>query len=182
MGYQDPGAAEVIKRTTIRMPYLSDAQLAKANRLGGSIVVDPSSPIALRRAAAQMAVQFRRETAYDFAPYDAREPNGVVVLIPARRFLIAYGRLIAGAIGIDPTVFYQGLPQPVPRATWVYLHPYERGRAAVIDVWPALAQRWPGLSLAGPFTPAGRVLVDRLIEQSQHPTHLGETPIHDIMT
>lgn len=74
-----------------------------------------------------MAVQFRRETAYDFAPYDAREPNGVVVLIPARRFLIAYGRLIAGAIGIDPTVFYQGLPQPVPRATWVDLHPYERG-------------------------------------------------------
>ncbi|SDT11434.1 hypothetical protein [Actinoplanes derwentensis] len=72
------------------------------------LLVEHWSRTALRRAAEQMAQQFRRETRYDFTPYSAEDPAGqLVILLPSHRFLVGRGKLIAGAVGIDPSVQYR---------------------------------------------------------------------------
>src|SRR6266536_1782101 len=173
VSYEDPGAAGVINRVTIRMPYLSHKTIAKVERLGSMLVVSPSTTIRVRRAAEQLAVQFRRETRYDFAPYSADDPEGQhVVLLPARQYTIAYGALYCGAIGIEPAAMYEGWEHPVARAQWVYLHPYVRGEAVLGEVWPLVSQRWPGVTLAGPFTDAGLALVRSLVRMGRHPADL----------
>jgi hypothetical protein len=173
LSYEDPGAADVINRATIRMPYLSDKTTAEVERLGSTLVVSPTTTIRVRRAAEQLAAQFRRETRYDFAPYSADEPEGRhVVLLRARQYMIAYGALYCGAIGIEPAAMYEGWEHPVARARWVYLHPYVRGEALVEEVWPLVSQRWPGVTLAGPFTDAGLALVRSLVRAGKHPADL----------
>jgi hypothetical protein len=164
LSYEDPGARDVINRVTIRMPYLADKTITKVERLGSMLVVAPSTAIRVRRVAEQLAVQFRRETRYDFAPYSADEPAGqYVALLPARRYMIAYGALYCGAIGIEPAALYEGWASPVARARWVYLHPYVRGEGLVEAAWPRVAERWPGITLAGPFTSAGLALLRALV-------------------
>jgi hypothetical protein len=178
MAYSDPDAPRIVKRTTIRMPYLTGDHIESARSMPlAALLVEPGSRIALRRAAEQMAQQFRRETRYDFVPYAAQDPGGqLVVLLPSRRFLVGQGKLIAGVVGIDPEVRYLDEPEPRPCATWVYVHPYERGSGLISDVWLHLVQRWPSLTLPGPFTPAGLALLRSLIAKGHHPSHIGTVP------
>ncbi len=178
MGYADPEAARIVMRTSIRMPYLNDDHIRSATAMNlAGLVVEPGSRVALRRAAEQMAQQFRRETRYDFTPYAAQDPAGhLVVLLPSRHFLIGGGRLVAGAVGIDPAVLYRNESASRPCATWAYAHPYERGSGLISNAWPHLVQRWPGLTLPGPFTPAGLALLRSLIAKGQHPSHIGTVP------
>lgn len=111
---------------------------------------------ALQRIAEQLARQFRRETRYDFVPFHAGEDTpGCVVLLPSRRVLIGYARLIAGAVGIQEDTKGWG-------ATWVYVHPHERGVGHINAAWPFITDRWPGIRLRGPFTKAGAALRDHL--------------------
>ncbi|UWZ50173.1 hypothetical protein Dmats_45885 [Dactylosporangium matsuzakiense] len=155
------------------MPYLSERTVAGLQRLGSALIVTPRSRHTVRRAAEQLAQQFRRETRYDFTPYTASAPDDQhVVLIPTRRFMVADGALYAGAIGVEPTADYHGFPGPVPRATWVYLHPYVRRDNLIDDLWPAVTAHWPGLTLAGPFTTAGLALLRRLVHTGLHPAQL----------
>jgi hypothetical protein len=151
MSYADPDAHWVISRAIIRMPYVPET-LAPLSEPWP--VVTPRSPVRLRRIAEQLARQFTRETRFD-PIYSASDPAPAVVLLPSRDRLIGGARLIAGAIGIGD--FEEG-----PGAGWVYVHPYERGRGLVDDAWPFVTERWPGIRLAGPFTPAGAALRDRL--------------------
>jgi hypothetical protein len=181
MGYGDPDASRIVNRTAIRMPYLADDHIERS-RLAthAALLVEPWSRTALRRAAEQMAQQFRRETRYDFTPYAAEDPAGqLVILLPSHRFLIGRGKLIAGAVGIDPSVQYRAEPEPRPCATWVYVHPYERGSGLISGAWPYLVQRWPGLTLPGPFTPTGLALLRSLIANGFHPSHIGTVPAEE---
>ena len=128
VGYQDRTAPRTLDQATIRMPFVPDETLGRASRLGEAFIVEPHSPIKLRRAAEQLAQQLRREIRSDATPYDAEEPGDcVVVLIGSRDFLVGYGELIAGAIGIDPAMAIDGAAEPIPVACWVYLHPARLG-------------------------------------------------------
>ncbi len=156
MSYPDPGARSVISRTIIRMPYLPDFLSTTRYPL-----VEPSSPVRLRRVAEQLGLQFTRETRYDSGIYSADDPHGSVLLLPSRDRLITHARLIAGAVGIvapeDPDY---------PAVGWVYVHPYERGQGLVDEAWPVITQTWPGIKFLGPYTPAGEALRGRLIPPS----------------
>ncbi|MGK5519166.1 hypothetical protein ACSNN9_07390 [Micromonospora sp. URMC 107] len=165
MSYADPGAAEVIDRATIRMPYLPDSVLNRLERLAGACpVVEPDSPVRARRAVERLGRQFHRESGFDFQPYSAEDPEGqVAVLVPSRDRALGGGELLAGAVGVEPAARYSDLPAPVPAVLWIYLHPYERGRRLIERMWPAVVSRWPGIWLPGPFTKSGRALANRLV-------------------
>lgn len=158
----DPAAMWVANRTIIRMPYLPDTLSTDrwphvANR----------SPMRLRRIAEQLCRQFDRETEMGVG-YNAEYPPGdhvTIVLLPSQRHLIGRARLIAGAIGVNARDYKDG-----PAAIWVYVHPYERGRGLVDEVWPHVQRRWPGTRLAGPFTKAGEKLRERLEEPTSEGT------------
>jgi hypothetical protein len=150
-------------------------------RIGGALVVTPGAKIVVRRAAERLGRQFQREAGFDFPPYLANEPEDQhVVLLPARKYAIAWASLYAGAIGVDPARQYEGSDARVPRAAWAYLHPYVRGEGLIERLWPHLGARWPGITLAGPFTVSGRALLGRLIEAGLHPTHLNGVPVEQL--
>lgn len=156
MSYADPGARAIIERAVIRMPYCPHAIAPERDRWP---VVRPGSPVRLRRIAEQLARQFQRETRFDVPPFQAANPgDAAVVLLPSPSRLLVGARLIAGAVGVEAG-------EDGPRAMWVYVHPYERGRGLVDDAWPEIARLWPGIALEGPFTPAGERLRDRLQDQ-----------------
>lgn len=151
MAYADPDAHFVISRTIIRMPYVPETLVPRRERWP---VVTPESPVRLRRIAEQVSLQFSRE--FGSSPvYSADDPAHAVVLLPSRDRLLGQGRLIAGAIGVNRFTDGWG-------ATWVYVHPYERGRRLIDDAWPFVKERWPGIVLVGPFSKAGLALRKRL--------------------
>ena len=109
----------------------------------------------MRKIAEVLALQFKRETRFDFVPYDETDDRVTVVLIPSKGRLIGGGRLISGAIGIGALDDGHG-------ATWIYIHPYDRGRRLVDDAWAHVTATWAGVRLVGPFTEAGEALRRRL--------------------
>lgn len=150
----DPYAMAYANRLVIRMPYLPDT-LSTARFPH----VNSTSPLRLRRIVEQLCRQFDYETEMGVA-YNAKYPPGdhvTVVLLPSQRYLIGRARLIAGAIGVNSRDYKDG-----PAAIWVYVHPYERGRGLIDEVWPHITRHWPGIQLAGPFTKAGEKLRARL--------------------
>lgn len=151
MNYPDPGARSVIAEAVIQMPYLPDTLVPEQELWP---VVTPSSPLRLRRIAERMGRQFTYETRFD-AVYSAAAPEPGVVLLPSCRRHLVQARLIAGGIGI-------GDAADGPVATWIYVHPYERGCGLIAEAWPFVMRTWPGIRLRGPFTPAGAALRDRL--------------------
>ncbi|MGW4406538.1 hypothetical protein ACWEJ6_21090 [Nonomuraea sp. NPDC004702] len=160
----DPGAMLVAGWTVIRMPYLPDT----LNRQRWPLV-SQQSPMRLRRIVEQLCRQFDRETEMGVG-YNAKFPPGdhvTAVLLPSQRYFIGRARLIAGAIGVNSRDYKGG-----PAAIWVYVHPYERGRGLIDEVWPHMQQHYPGIRLAGPFTKAG----ERLSERLEGPAPEGTTP------
>ena len=156
----DPERRWLTEQTSIRMPYLADTDLDPAD--------DPELPIVrtssarrVRRVAEQLAVQFHRETRFDFVPYraDWRDVFDDIVLLSRPEQHLWTGRLVCGAVAVtrypddDPEQWW---------AAWIYLHPYMRGRGVVDKAWPRIADRYPGIRMAGPFTPAGLQLARRL--------------------
>ncbi|MBG0818328.1 hypothetical protein [Planomonospora sp. ID82291] len=152
--YLDPDARFLMSRTVVRMPYLPDS----LNSRDPWPHVTNRSPIRMRRIAEQLCAQFDRETDMQVGYRAATPPGGhvTVVLLPSTWYLIGRARLIAGAVGVS-TNFTEG-----PGATWVYVHPNERGRGLIQQAWPHIAGTWPGVQLVGPFTKAGAALRDRL--------------------
>lgn len=157
MGYPDYGAHKVIDRATIRMPYLPDSLSTDRYPL-----VVPQSPVRMHRIAERLALQFTRETRFDSGIYSATNPHGMVLLLPSQQREILYARLIAGAIGLAP----EDDPDS-PAIVWIYVHPYERGQGLVDEAWRHVTQRWPGVKILGPFTPAGKALRNRLTPEDR---------------
>ncbi|MFI7461857.1 hypothetical protein [Nonomuraea sp. NPDC049646] len=156
----DPDAMWYLSRHLIRFPYLPDALYDRHTRTTGRYLhVTPASPIRLRRAAEQLCRQFDYETGMGVG-YNAEHPPGshvTVVLIPSGEHCVGRAELIAGAIGVNTRDYRDG-----PAATWVYVHPYERGRGLIDHTWAHMNRHWPGIQLAGPFTKAGERLRNRL--------------------
>lgn len=152
MAYLDRQAHSLLNRATIRMPYLPDSLSTDRYPL-----VAPRSPIRLRRIAEQLGLQFTRETRFDSGIYSAKAPSGSVLLLPSPRWQLAYARLVAGAVGMVPSE-----DPEYPGISWVYVHPYERGRGLVDDAWDFILSTWSGIKFLGPFTTAGQALRDRL--------------------
>lgn len=156
MSYADPGAAYVLGLQNIRMPTISNRHWPRHQ---DELWVDPSSPWPVRRAAECLARQYHRESHFN-TPYSAYDSNyGMgVILLKARQVDIAYTTPVGGAIG-----FSRPCTEDLALwINWVYVHPHQRGRGLIDDIWPYIIQKCPEIRFRRPFTPAGAGMVRRL--------------------
>jgi hypothetical protein len=128
---------------------------------GGAVVVAADTP-ELRESVVVFAEQFRRETHYDFVPFDADDPSVQGALFVSLRFMATFP-IAAGAAGLTQENGEWLLE-------WVWLHPYERGGRLFDRVWSELERKYGQFHIAGPYSAAmEKFLVRREIQRDRWP-------------
>jgi uncharacterized protein YciI len=113
---------------------------------GPFVKVTPRSPRWMRNRLEGAAIMFRREGAFDFAPYSAGEYYNEGKF---RHHLIAdpTGRVI-GAFGTEWTTYCDASPQ----WTWIWVVPSERRTGHMRATWEMLKATIPGIEPKPPFS------------------------------
>jgi hypothetical protein len=144
MEIMDDIAARADELTSFGSPPRFDIRmvpLLEEEKPPGSVLIPASTP-GLRDAVAIFAQQFRRETSYDFAPFDIHDLTAHGVLFDSIRFQATFP-IAAGAAGLtqkDGTWVME----------WVWIHPYERGGRLLDRAWDELEREHGQFHIAGP--------------------------------
>ncbi|WP_203962760.1 hypothetical protein [Actinocatenispora thailandica] len=134
---------------------------------GDSRVVLEATSVQNRYAVEQFAHQFRRETRYDFAPFNATDEDAHGVLLLARRFRATFP-IAAGAAGF--TVDDDG----EWCMNWIWVHPYERGDELIDRAWDELEVRYGQFRIEPPYSPAMESFLRRRAITPDRAPHLPE--------
>ncbi|MEE1787723.1 hypothetical protein PUR71_33170 [Streptomyces sp. SP17BM10] len=104
----------------VPLPYVASGDV-----LGGRLI-RAGGDGRLRRVAERFGHAFRLELRFDCPPYSAKAPGGQeVYLINAERVMMQ-SPVACGAVGFHPGE---------NELRWIWLHPFERGRNQIDDVW-----------------------------------------------
>ena len=159
----DPHRAAITKGWRIELPFIHDDDL---ERIGyshghrGSVLVEPRSPMWLRRIGGQFARYFSEETGFGLV-WSAYSSEPIIVLLPSR-ITVGDGQHYSGAVAVDPVADLEDDTPGCAVAEWFYLHPFDRGRRIIDTNCPPILQRWPDIVISGPFTSAGKATAMRL--------------------
>lgn len=131
------------------------APVVLPGRAGPGLETVPAEGSVQRRAAERIAMMFRRESAYDFAPYSAAEPGEQIPWL-----------MLDDCVGRRVAVGCAGMVRRGPEVNlaWIWLHPYWRGRhgrGAVHQMLSTLDERYGAYGVEAPFSPAMRVVMER---------------------
>lgn len=142
----------------LKLPRVADEHFSESGPFPRYCrIVNQSSPAADRNAAECLAWFFKREFSYDFVQYLASERgNGkdCVVLLTDRGYTKT-GKEVEFAYGaICMRWRTYSNHEPEWAMTWVWLHPYERNKGHLSDIWQGLETRFPGFRVEPPLSPA----------------------------
>ncbi len=116
------------------------------------LLVLASSPIAMRKRVEKFARYFKREFRTDFLAYEASEVPGQYGCIPYEAHLFfeeardlmeedkSVPYRIVGAACFRWQTWSKALPSW--EFSWVWLHPFARGRGHLSKAWPAFEQKY----------------------------------------
>ena len=125
-------------------------------RHGEFVPIERSSPPWMRRRLWGVAVQFKRELGFDFAPYHPDDND-----LKGHHWLIVTedGRSIGG-LSVRWVVFSDAPPQWL--WTWIWVVPSERRKGWASRCWNMLAPRFSGIDPDPPLSPPiARFFLDR---------------------
>ncbi|WP_406186114.1 hypothetical protein [Streptomyces sp. NBC_01006] len=111
----------------VPLPFVADEDV-----IGGRLIV-ATGDMRLRKVAEQFAGHFKRELRFDFLQFTATGSNrGQEVLLINSRDVVMLSPVACGAVGFD-------LEEKC--LTWVWIHPFQRGRGLLDWVWEGLERR-----------------------------------------
>lgn len=125
--------------------------------------VEYGDPLATRKALYQFAVYFRREFRYDFVQYSVEDDGANLDHMVAFLFYehdwatknTAYGGCIfryrCNWTNVDPHWALQ----------WIWLHPYERGRGRLTNVWGYFEEKFGNFVVEEPLSSAMKAFLDK---------------------
>jgi len=113
----------------------------------------PADTGSLREVVELIGKQFKRETRYDFAPFDSSNWDQEGVLFASNRFLATFA-IAAGAAGFAQENGTWWMD-------WIWIHPYERSSGLADRVWEELEARYGKFHIDGPYSNAMAALLRR---------------------
>lgn len=111
----------------VPLPFVADEDV-----IGGRLIV-ATDDMRLRKVVEQFAGYFKRELRFDFLQFTATgSDSSQEVLLINSRDVIMLSPVACGAVGFD-------LDEKC--LTWVWIHPFQRGRGLLDRVWEELERR-----------------------------------------
>jgi len=102
------------------------------------------APVTWRNAVHRFAVYFRREFQYDFIQYSPDESESL-----DRAFLFTHDRVEMLAVGACSFRYHTNGSCGL---SWIWLHPYYRGRGMLSQAWPYFVRRFAPFQVEPPLS------------------------------
>ncbi|NDV28678.1 hypothetical protein [Desulfovibrio sp. JC010] len=139
---------------TPRIPYLKKLPTVLwYDRNMYAVCVKYNSQKSLKKAAQILGYYFKRESRYDFAPYEIEyhDNNLQLVLFLKERYRHSY--YVMGCLEFDYGQRYSDIPEGW-MLSWAWLHPYIRGNGYMTALYPHLLERYKDFYFEFPLSKA----------------------------